>query len=168
MRLEFSSQELSLFVRGDLRTDGWKSAWRIDLERRMAEEARNPVPKQKPKTKRPIVKEDRAYHRVLCRVCSRPMRAGSKTNIHVRCARKREKCACGRTLKIDWPRPICGRCYRRAERENELAGRRICAEPGCGSILRPDSTSPHCRKHSTEWRRAKLAEYQRKRREKHY
>lgn len=35
--------ELHLFLRGELRTDGWMSDWRRELERRRAEEEAKPI-----------------------------------------------------------------------------------------------------------------------------
>jgi hypothetical protein len=39
MSQDYTERELHLFCRGDIRTDGWKSEWRKEMERRQAEEA---------------------------------------------------------------------------------------------------------------------------------
>lgn len=166
MSQDYSEKDLHLFVRGELRTDGWKSDWRKEFERRHAEDAAKPRPivRATQIAKRRIRSKDgisRAFSGAPCMACGRPMRADVAGPVHERCARLRPKCPCGKTLKINWPHSICGTCYRAAERERMLAGKRVCAEAGCGRILQKNNTYPKCRKHADKLRNARNAQRKR-------
>lgn len=44
MTRHWTEKDFHLFLRNELRTDGWESEWQKDLKRRMQEEAYRPRP----------------------------------------------------------------------------------------------------------------------------
>lgn len=163
MSQDYTERDLHLFCRGDIRTDGWESEWKKDFRRRMAEEAAKPRPivtavHIQARRIRSKTGEARSFSGPPCTLCGKRMRDDAKAPIHERCGRIRPKCVCGKTLILGWPHPVCGTCYRAAEREKALAGKRICAEPGCGKILQANNSYPKCREHSLKLRNARNAQ----------
>lgn len=138
--------ELHKFVIGDTRVDGWKSGWRIEQERRRAEEMQNrkfvtaPQIKERQERCRPA----RVSRRKVCAECKKVMRSGTISDICFRCMRNREKCECGRTIYKGNSLTQCKQCHNRDNRKT-------C--PLCPKKLNMRNSHGLCRDHYAKYRR---------------
>jgi|SRR6185312_2239634 len=170
MERDYTERDLQRYLRGDIPAMGApKTPWRLDFERRNAEEAQKPreivthpqIEKRRMRSKDGV---SRACSGPPCTVCGRPTREGTVKGMHERCARKREHCPCGTVLKVTNPYPTCGKCRAKEARLKSLVGKRICTEPGCGRILNKNNTLPKCLRHAAELRSAMNTERKRQQR----
>src|SRR5580698_9853568 len=95
------------FVLGEARADGWKSEWRKDFERRMAEDALKP---------RPIVKRTQ--------IVARQLRTGPHNSLPRKCE------VCGNGIRKD---NKSGRCGLHRPFLQMMTCRGTCPYTGCGT-----------------------------------
>jgi hypothetical protein len=153
--MNFYKLELHKFILGEHRTDGWKSDWRKDLERRMAEDKLKPIVKR-PKIEVKRVqsmkkKPNRFYFKRECSVCAEPIRQDNKTGRCIKHKLERPQplevayaCgACNKSIRKT-THGICKKCYIKYRRRIEQRNPR-CAE--CGIVIRMSAKYGLCRKH---------------------
>jgi len=93
-----TDRELQMFIRGEIREQGWKSPWRVDQERRRAEERSSLITYQPEMTRVP---PNRPY--LVCRQCPAKISRMSKSGCCRKCGAKRvakKKCIfCNQELR---------------------------------------------------------------------
>lgn len=154
-------RDIQLFVKGEIRSDGWISDWRIDLERRrkedlgkrkfvtapqiIARQARTRVTRPTPK---PRVK---AVPRT-CEVCSTVIKTDNKTGrcIHHQSKRiQKVKSLCPRCetpMRAHNKFGICTGCYQKYRRLISQEVIKMCDE--CPAQLRSNNITGKCMKHA--------------------
>lgn len=160
--MNYYQLELHKFIIGDLRTDGFKSDWRREQEKRRAEEMGKrifvtaPQIKERQKRRAPFSLAGQACRMKRasrkCEVCETEIRHNNKTG---RCCRHKrpgikpaaQKYKCG---ACDKPMRktvfgVCKPCFTRYRRRIEQHHDR-CAE--CGCIIRKNTKFGLCVKHS--------------------
>jgi hypothetical protein len=156
--------------------DPFRSEWRLEQERRRAEEAlKAPRYAYAPQI---VARQERiasTMPRKKCEGCNKDMRAGTKSAKCHNCTRDREKCECGKTIYAGNTTGKCMACFKRKKcavadcdkllnANNEYGvckphyqrmRRSIhqhpmvkCADPGCQSMVRPSNLFGKCRIHS--------------------
>jgi hypothetical protein len=162
-------RDIHKFTMGELRVDGWKSPWRIEQEGRRQEEMGRRQFVSAPQ----IIERRRTYYRRAD--AKRSMRHGSrecelcptiirKDNITGRCSTHkpfrqpilRSHCpytGCENLLNHKNLYGICKKHFLEFRGRLRQKMVRICAEPGCGLVIRPDCTITRCRKHARPERR---------------
>lgn len=127
----------------------WKSPWRLEQERRRAEELLAPqyIPAPRPAA---VQKRKRIYEpKKRCEGCNKEMRAGTKSSKCAKCLKRREKCPCGKTLYVKRSyEDLCFTCHEAVVR----ALRPRCDEDGCQAVLQPNNQYSKCHKHSLKLR----------------
>lgn len=147
------------WLAGENRTDGWKSPWRITLERSAAEDALKPRLFVRAKQiierqKRPRIGPHNATPR-KCEVCDTGIRQINRTG---RCikhplakglpVKATRKCgACDESIRKT-KFGLCPPCFVSHRRLIQQSQVRVCAEPKCFCSLNKNNTHTKCRKHS--------------------
>lgn len=146
----FYKREIHLFCIGELRTDGWKSGWRQELERRCAEEkpSRITAPQIQVRQKRaegcnPNPRYQAAVPTKFCDGCGKGLRKSTVGTKCQPCLRARPKCACGRTVSIVSDGDQCKECLRRDNRKP-------CAI--CPALLNAGNAYGLCKAHYEKYR----------------
>jgi hypothetical protein len=175
-----TANELHAFVVGQLRTDGWKSPWRIDLERRMAADAnRTSVIRHQPQAKRVRSKEymhdlylkrkakrDAENPRPTCSRCDGLILRTNKIGLCMDCRglerrssnrqkAKRPPRTCSMCdTRISWGNKsgVCTKHYHKAKRVVEMGPRPNCVE--CGAEIYRRNKLGKCRKCSLPFYKA--------------
>lgn len=163
--MSYFGTEEQKFLNGEIRTDGWKSGWRLEQERRRKEEMGKrqfvTAPQIKQRQDRPKVQGPHNATPGTCDVCGTGIRQGNKTG---RCGKhpmKRQfmrtdfKCAaCDEPMrKTEFG--ICKTCFIRYRRRIVQSPVRVCAEPNCFHSLNKNNTYTKCRNHSRPDRHAR-------------
>lgn len=124
-------RDIQQYAMGELRNDGWKSDWRLDLEQWQAEQKakpKSPMPIKAAKVKAPkapkVIRMPKPKPELRsCSLCSNPIRSHNKTLL---CAA--HYMATRYQMKHGEPRK-CNECDRGIYRDNALGLCRICSAP---------------------------------------
>jgi len=172
-----ADRSFQAFIRGDFHPTGWKSQWRIDLEKRMAED-QHKAQLRIVTAKQIQVRQSRRpdMPSVICDGCGKSMRSSTKTKKCHDCTRIRDRCACGKVIIVGNATGQCKECFKQANRPkcamcdaklnvgnkyglckpHYIKMRHVihqepmvkCSDPSCNVLIRPTNMAGACRIHS--------------------
>lgn len=127
----------------------WKSPWRIEQERRRAEEAgrRTLITATQIQTRQERPKQcrnQRVTPTKFCGGCGKGVKSNTESGFCQPCLRKRDKCACGRTIYKGNSLSQCKQCHIRDTRKK-------C--PLCPNMLNASNAYGLCKPHYAKYRR---------------
>ncbi len=139
----------------------WKSPWRIEFERRTAEDklkarlqkrhAPKPVFRAKAEpTKRIRINPETAR---FC-ACGKWIRQNNKTGLCIKCYDTKTLCPCGRRIHLDNEHRLCRFCYPKTHIP-------VCNVEGCDNVIDKRNRSGMCRTHYDSNRTAIVVESER-------
>lgn len=127
----------------------WKSPWRIDFERYLAERPAKRIvsaPQIRARRERssPRCRNQRVTPTKFCGGCGKGLKSNTASGFCQPCMRARARCACGRTIFKNNSLTQCKQCHVRDSRKK-------C--PLCPNVLNASNTYGLCKPHYAKYRR---------------